>query len=120
MNTFPSLFDAPASPTLSTTADWVNQTIFGSVAEDLCVIAVAIVGFTLMTGRLAVRDAVRVVIGCFVLLAAPAIAADLWSLADRGSQPDSAIAIDAADLPPVPKLPPANYDPYAGASLPIQ
>ena len=40
-------------------------------------LAVAFVGLMLMTGRLAVRDGLRVAVGCFVLLGAPLIASGL-------------------------------------------
>jgi len=98
----PSLFDAPAGPVLSSAAGWVTGTLFGDLAAALCVLAVAFVGLMLMSGRLAVRDGVRVVIGCFVLLGAPLIAAGLRSAAE-----------DAANASPVvqpaPVLEPSSY-----------
>jgi type IV secretory pathway VirB2 component (pilin) len=100
----PSLFDAPAAPVLPSAAGWVTGTLFGDVAASLCVIAVAIMGILLMTGRLSVRDAARVVIGCFVLLGAPLIAAGLRSAADNAR---TAPAIEAAAVVPGP-LPTAN------------
>ena len=113
----PSLFDARAEPVLPSAADWVTGTLFGDIAVSLCVIAVAFVGLMLITGRLAVRDGLRVVIGCFVLLGAPVIAAGLRTAAHEagGSVAPSQPVIEA---PPAPApLPQATYDPYAGASL---
>ncbi|WP_234035717.1 TrbC/VirB2 family protein [Erythrobacter insulae] len=59
---------------ISRAMDWIGGLIFGSFAITLCVLAVAFVGFLMLSGRLALRDALRVILGCFVLLGAPAIA----------------------------------------------
>ena len=104
----PSLFDAPAAPVLPSAAGWVTGTLFGDVAVILCVIAVAIVGILLMIGRLSVRDAARVVIGCFVLLGAPVIAAGLRSAADNaGARPVAVPQAIETGAEPV-TVPPAN------------
>ena len=81
----PSLFDQPASPVLSSAADWLTGTLFGSVATILCVIAVAFVGLMMMSGRFAVRDGARVILGCFVLLGASVIATGLRDVAENAS-----------------------------------
>lgn len=112
-----SLFDARAETALPAAADWVTGTLFGDIAAILCVLAVAFVGLMLMTGRLAVRDGLRVVIGCFVLLGAPAIAAGLRSAAHDAGGEATPVAPAIEAPPPADPLPPANYDPYAGASL---
>lgn len=116
-----SLFDVPTDHPISAGSDWVSQLIGGPAATTICVIAIGFLGFMLMSGRLAVRDGLRVVIGCFVLLGAPTLALSLLHIAD-GAQ--SAPAVDEAIAgPPAPtptQLAPANYDPYAGASLKIE
>ena len=117
MATARSLFDASGAPVLPSAADWVTGTLLGSVAISLCVLAIAFVGLMLMSGRLAIRDGARVVIGCFVLLGAPLVAAGLRGVADEASQavPGGPVTIEP---PPAPApLPPSAYDPYAGASL---
>jgi type IV secretory pathway VirB2 component (pilin) len=93
-----SLFDARTEPVLPAAAGWVTGTLFGDVAVILCVLAVAFVGLLLIGGRLAVRDAVRVIVACFVLLGAPVIAAGLRSTANdaAGSPPPAAPAIEGA------------------------
>ncbi len=113
----PSLFDAPASAPLSTAAGWITDTLLGNLAVALCVVAVAFVGLLMISGRLAIRDAVRVTIGCFVLLGAPMIAGGLQGLANE-------VAVAAPQSQPTPITPveaaprtPSTYDPYAGASL---
>lgn len=116
MTVAPSLFAAPPAPVLAAASDWVTATLLGDVAVGLCVIAVAFVGLMLMTGRLAVRDGLRVVLGCFVLLGAPLLAGGLRGLADEAGGGGAPVE-PAVAATPVPALSPANYDPYAGASL---
>ena len=78
-----SLFDAPAAAVLPAAVDWLTGTLFGTVAITLCVLAVAFVGLVLMSGRMAIRDALRVAIACFVLLGAGSIAGGLRIVADQ-------------------------------------
>jgi len=111
------LFDAPGSPALGSASDWITGTLFGTLAVSLCVIAVAIVGLMLMSGRLAIRDGVRVAVGCFVLLGAPVIAAGLRSAANEAAPMGITQVVTPVLAAPPPPLPPSNYDPYAGASL---
>lgn len=115
-----SLFDVPADHPITAGSDWIAQLVGGTGATTICIIAIAFLGFMLMTGRLAVREGLRIVIGCFVLLGAPVIALGLLHLTDGSQGP---VALDAAIAspppPPAASLPPANYDPYAGASLKI-
>ena len=82
-----SLFDARGEPTVSSATDWVAGVLFGEVATILCVIAVAFIGFTMLTGRLPVNQAFRVIIGAFVLLGAPVIASTFSGLADQADAP---------------------------------
>jgi type IV secretion system protein VirB2 len=98
-----SLFDPPAGPVLAEAGGWITGTLFGDLAASLCVIAVAFVGILLMMGRLAVRDGLRVVLGCFVLLGAPIIATGLRDAA-RGavtvSPTTQPLPLYAEELPP--------------------
>jgi type IV secretion system protein VirB2 len=108
-----SLFGSPPAPALAEASEWVTGTLFGGLATGLCVIAVAFIGFRLMTGDMAIRDGLRVVLGCFVLLGAPFIALGLQGAAGQSAAPGQAVAATAA-LPEVPTPP---YDPYLGASV---
>ena len=110
-----SLFDPGANPVLPAATDWVGGALFGDVATSLCVIAVAFVGLMLLTGRLAVREGLRVAIGCFVLLGAPSIAMGLRSAADGTASAVSPTIVNSAEPAVLPAAP--AYDPYAGASL---
>lgn len=62
------------SPSILAALAWLQGTLLGSIAIGLCVIAVAWVGFLMLQGRLPVREAARVIVGCFILLGAPVIA----------------------------------------------
>jgi len=84
-----SLFDSPASPVLPAAVDWLTGTLLGTVAVTLCVLAVAFVGFVLMSGRMAIRDALRVALACFVLLGASSIAGGIRSVVDDAVTPAS-------------------------------
>jgi type IV secretion system protein VirB2 len=113
-----SLFDAAGDSPMMQSAQWVEGVMLGEIALGLCVIAVAFVGALMLTGRLPLREGGRIVVGCFVLLGAPVIAA---GFVGGGSE------LNVASTPPLPvtvqiestrpELPPADYDPYAGASL---
>ena len=95
---------------------WMTGTLLGSVATTACVIAVAFVGMQMLAGRLPVRRGLMVVLGCFLLLGAPLVATALIALAGPGrAPPPPSIAVVPED--PRGELPPADYDPYAGASL---
>jgi len=113
-----SLFDATGTEPVASAVNWLTGTLLGTVATGLCIIAVAIVGFMMLSGRMHVRTGARVVTGCFILIGAPVIAAGLFGLADEaaGDNPPTAVVVEVP--PPRPPLPPSQYDPYAGASLP--
>lgn len=92
--------------------------MLGSVATSLCVVAVGLVGIAMMNGRVAIGDGIRVAMGCFLLFGAPVIAAGLLSAAEDVSAVRTQAPLTAEAVPATPALPPpANYDPYAGASL---
>ena len=47
-----SLFDAPATSPITAAVDWITSVLLGELALGLCVLAVAFVGFMMMSGRL--------------------------------------------------------------------
>lgn len=111
---------SPAGASVFATAvQWVGQIFLGTLAQAIAVIAVASVGFLLLSGRIDVRRGVQAILGCFILFGATSIAAGIMSFA-TGS-PD----IPAAE-PAQPRMPSASpatvisqpYDPYAGAVMP--
>ena len=56
---------------------WLQGTLLGTVATVAAVIAVAAVGFMMLTGRLNWRYGATVILGCFILFGAGAIVAGL-------------------------------------------
>jgi hypothetical protein len=103
---------------------WLQGTLLGTVATSVAVVAVASVGFLMLSGRIDVRRGAQVVLGCFVLFGAPSIAAGIIAMAHHGNEA-------AEVLPSIPQplvyAPPAKpsvravpYDPYAGAALPTR
>ncbi|WP_454883858.1 TrbC/VirB2 family protein [Sphingomonas oryzagri] len=60
---------------------WLQGTLMGNVATAVAVIAVAMVGFMMLTGRMNWRFGATVIIGCFVLFGAGAIVSGIQSTA---------------------------------------
>ena len=56
---------------------WLQGTLLGTLATVAAVIAVAGVGFMMLTGRLDWRRGMTVVVGCFIIFGAGAIVAGL-------------------------------------------
>ena len=63
---------------------WLQGTLMGNVATAVAVMAVAAVGFMMLTGRLNWRMGATVIIGCFVLFGASAIVSGIQSAAAVG------------------------------------
>jgi len=63
---------------------WLQGTLLGNVATAVAVMAVAAVGFMMLTGRLNWRFGATVIIGCFVLFGAGAIVSGIQSVAAVG------------------------------------
>lgn len=60
---------------------WIQGTLLGNVATSVAVIAVAVVGFLMLTGRINWRRGVTVILGCFILFGAAAIVAGIQAAA---------------------------------------
>jgi type IV secretion system protein VirB2 len=60
---------------------WLQGTLLGNVATAVAVIAVAMVGFMMLTGRMNWRFGATVIVGCFVLFGASAIVSGIQSTA---------------------------------------
>jgi type IV secretion system protein VirB2 len=58
---------------------WIQGTLMGNVATAIAVMAVAAVGFMMLTGRINWRFAATVIVGCFILFGAGAIVAGIQS-----------------------------------------
>ena len=63
---------------------WMQGTLLGNVATAVAVMAVAAVGFMMLTGRLNWRFGATVIVGCFVLFGAASIVSGIQSAASVG------------------------------------
>lgn len=115
-----SLFESAPEPVMQSSTGWLINVLVGELAVGLCVIAVAFLGALMLTGRLPVRSSLRVVLGCFVLLGAPVLAAAFMEFAGVSDDAPIALTIEPDPTPPRANAPPANYDPYAGAAPRIE
>ncbi len=91
------VFAALASPALAQVAadpagsgviigavNWLQGTLMGTVATVAAVIAVAAVGFMMLTGRINWRHGAVVILGCFILFGAASIVAGIRAAATGG------------------------------------
>jgi type IV secretion system protein VirB2 len=60
---------------------WLQGTLLGTIATVVAVIAVASVGFLMLTGRINWRYGATVILGCFILFGAASIVAGIQSTA---------------------------------------
>ncbi|MEJ2817459.1 MULTISPECIES: TrbC/VirB2 family protein [unclassified Caulobacter] len=60
---------------------WLQGTLLGNVATVVAVMAVAAVGFMMLTGRMNWRYGATVILGCFVLFGATTIVSGIRSAA---------------------------------------
>ena len=118
-----SLADPPDSSVLLPAVGWVEHALTGTLAVVVATIAVAFVGFAMLSGRVDMRRGAIIFIGCFILFGASAIANGLRSAGDAtsGEYPSSETVPPrpAVTQPLLPASPnPSYFDPYAGASVP--
>lgn len=110
--------DHPPSNALVAASQWLTDVATGSIAVGAATIAVAAIGFAMLAGRIDLRRGANVILGCFILFAAPSIANGfiLWANGGDATPPQAALA---PPLPPPTPAPPPQQpnDPYAGASL---
>jgi type IV secretion system protein VirB2 len=80
-----SLADPAGSGVLVSAVRWLEGTLLGTVATVVAVIAVASVGFLMLTGRINWRYGAVVILGCFILFGAASIVAGIQSTAQLGN-----------------------------------
>jgi type IV secretory pathway VirB2 component (pilin) len=118
----PSLSNPTGSSPLLAAVMWVQGTLLGTVATVIATIAIAALGFLMLSGRLPVRRGMVAILGCFILFGASAMAASIRAGLAGGDAP----AVPVAYVPPPrpvsapapPPRPPQNADPFAGAAVP--
>ena len=76
--------DPQGSGPIVATLVWLQGTLLGNVATAVAVMAVAAVGFMMLTGRMNWRFGATVIVGCFILFGAGAIVTGIQSAAAVG------------------------------------
>ena len=83
-----ALADIPADPegsgAIIGALNWLQGTLLGTVATVAAVIAIAAVGFMMLTGRINWRHGAVVILGCFILFGAASIVAGIRAAATGG------------------------------------
>jgi type IV secretion system protein VirB2 len=80
-----ALGDPAGSSVLVSAVQWLQGTLLGTIATVVAVIAVAAVGFMMLTGRINWRYGATVILGCFILFGAASIVAGIQSTASLGN-----------------------------------
>lgn len=78
------LGDPAGSGPIVGAVQWLQGTLLGTVATVVAVIAIAVVGFMMLTGRMNWRYGATVILGCFILFGAASIVAGIQSTAQLG------------------------------------
>ena len=123
----PAGYDLPPSDSVLTAASrWLLDLLQGQAVSAIAVLAVAFLGFEMLSGRISLKNALRVVLGCFILLGSATIAQGFMD-ASRGALGGPVQAAPYVSAPaaapalayPPPNAPPRTsgnpYDPYASA-----
>lgn len=76
--------DPQGSGPLVSAVAWMQDTLLGTVATTVAVIAVAMIGFMMLTGRMNWRHGAVVILGCFILFGAASIVGGIRSAAIGG------------------------------------
>jgi type IV secretory pathway VirB2 component (pilin) len=114
------LFASSGSNALVAASDWIVGLLRGPLATGLAILAVAAIGALMLRGRVSVRHAAQVLLGCFLLFGAASLAASFRSLADYGLGSTVAPVPQIAGAPPLLDAEPtqnAVYDPDAAAAV---
>ncbi len=72
--------DPAGSGAIVGAVNWLQGTLLGTVATVAAVIAVAAVGFMMLTGRMNWRYGATVILGCFIVFGAASIVAGIRSV----------------------------------------
>lgn len=97
---------------------WVQNLLLGQIGTIIAIIAVGILGLRMLNGSYPLRDGIRIVLGCFILLGSAAIARGLSDIAPGAGNAPAA----ASPYPPPVSVIAAKseassnpFDPYANA-----
>ncbi|QDH34043.1 TrbC/VirB2 family protein [Porphyrobacter sp. YT40] len=112
-----SLLEAGGGAPMVESARWIESVMLGEIALGVCIIAVAFIGALMLTGRLPLREGAQIVVGCFVLLGAPVIAAGMLEFAISPFNAQLTVLHPNVRSTLRQELPEASYNPYAQASV---
>ena len=73
--------DPPGSSPINGALLWIQGTLLGNLATTAAVIAVAVVGLLMLTGRMDWKRGLTVILGAFILFGAASIVAGIRSAA---------------------------------------
>lgn len=76
--------DPQGSGVLVQAMSWMQNTLLGTITTTIAVMAVAMVGSMMLTGRMNWRYGATVVIGCFVLFGPASIVGGIHAVARAG------------------------------------
>jgi type IV secretion system protein VirB2 len=79
-----SYADPAGSGAFVSAVTWLQGTLLGTVATVAAVIAIASVGFMMLTGRINWRYGATVILGCFILFGAASIVGGIQTTASLG------------------------------------
>jgi type IV secretory pathway VirB2 component (pilin) len=113
-----SIADISEANATTAAVGWLQATLVGTVATTVAVLAIASIGFLMLTGRIDIRRAARVILGCFILFSAATIANGIVGTLQPAPPPPAPEAQAPAYTPSVPKA--SSADPFPGASIPDQ
>jgi type IV secretion system protein VirB2 len=80
-----SYADPAGSGPIVNALHWLQGTLLGTVATVVAIIAVASVGFLMLTGRMNWRYGATVILGCFILFGAASIVGGIQAASSSGS-----------------------------------
>lgn len=118
------LSDPTGSNAIVAAVDWLQGGVLGTIATTVAIIAVASVGYGMLTGRTNWRRGASVIVGCFIVFGVSSIVAGIRSTTEpaalyaplQTAQTSTSIVIPR--LPPQP--PSLDSDPYSGATVPTR
>jgi type IV secretory pathway VirB2 component (pilin) len=107
---------------------WAESALLGTTGTVVAIIAVAMLGYGMLFGRIDLRRSVSVVLGCFIIFGSHAIVSGVIAAVgeDGGGQAsrEPTLTPGESDLPPAhgaspaPVQPADKADPFAGAAVP--
>jgi type IV secretion system protein VirB2 len=108
----------PPTSAIASSATWISDLVFGSLATTIAIIAIAWVGFAMLSGRINIKRGLSVIFGCFLLFGAKSIASGLQNAAtSQGATVTASVPPPPTYARSTPTNPQGGYDPYAGAAV---